>query len=75
MGGADLRARYPDPVIMISGQATVEMAVRATKLGALVFSRSRSPPTSSCSPVENAVKRCAWKTRIAVSNSASDIRS
>jgi CheY-like chemotaxis protein len=37
------------PVVMISGQATVDMAVRATKLGALDFSRSRYPRRNSCS--------------------------
>jgi DNA-binding NtrC family response regulator len=38
------------PIVLISGQANIEMAVRATKLGALDFLKSRSPRTSCCSP-------------------------
>src|SRR5271170_1084665 len=35
---ADLRAQgVPVPVVMISGQANIEMAVRATRLGAIDF--------------------------------------
>jgi len=37
------------PVVMMSGQAHIEMAVRATRLGALDFWRSPFPPTSYCS--------------------------
>jgi len=32
---------------MMSGQAHIEMAVRATRLGALDFLESRSPPKNS----------------------------
>jgi len=36
------------PVVMMSGQADIEMAVRATRLGALDFWRSRSPRKNFC---------------------------
>ena len=46
-----VKRRWPDlPVIMISGHGTVETAVKATKIGALISSKSRSPSTRSCSP-------------------------
>ena len=38
----------PTPVVMISGQAHIEMAVRATRRAPWTFWRSRSPPRSSC---------------------------
>ena len=45
----DLRqAGVDSPVVMMSGQAHIEMAVRATKLGALDFLRNQSPRTSCC---------------------------
>jgi DNA-binding NtrC family response regulator len=55
---ADLRELgVMTPIIMISGQATVDMAVRATRLGALDFPRrSRSPRRSCLLTVENALK-------------------
>jgi two-component system nitrogen regulation response regulator NtrX len=54
---ADLRAAgIQTPVIMISGQATVEMAVRATKLGALDFLEKPLTTDKLLLTVENAVK-------------------
>ena len=47
----DLRAAgIALPVVMISGQANIEMAVRATRLAPSISSKNRFPPTSSCSP-------------------------
>ena len=40
------------PVVMMSGQAHIEMAVRATKLGALDFLEKPYPPTNFCSPLK-----------------------
>jgi len=41
-------AGVASPVVMMSGQAHIEMAVRATRLGALDFLRNLSPLRSSC---------------------------
>ena len=53
----DLRASgVSTPAIMISGQATVEMAVRATKLGALDFLEKPLSTDKLLLTVENALK-------------------
>ena len=41
---------------MMSGQAHIEMAVRATRLGALDFLEKPSPPTNLLLTVDNALK-------------------
>ena len=47
---ARLRMTHPDTaVIMMSGRAGLSDAVNATKLGAINFSKSRSPPRAYCS--------------------------
>jgi FixJ family two-component response regulator len=45
----DLRASgIATPVVMMSGQAHIEMAVRATRLGAMIFWKSRFRQKSFC---------------------------
>jgi DNA-binding NtrC family response regulator len=34
--------------VMMSGQASIEMAVKATRLAPVIFWRNRSPPKSCC---------------------------
>jgi len=46
----------PSPVVMISGQANVEMAVRATRLGAMDFLEKPISTDKLLLTVENAVK-------------------
>src|SRR5579871_2268652 len=46
------------PLILISGQANIEMAVKATKLGALIFWKSRSRQTNCSSQSRT---RCAFR--------------
>jgi DNA-binding NtrC family response regulator len=54
---AEIRALGVDtPVVMISGQATVDMAVRATKLGAIDFLEKPLSTDKLLLTVENAVK-------------------
>jgi two-component system, NtrC family, nitrogen regulation response regulator NtrX len=54
---ADIRAAGIDtPVVMISGQASVEMAVRATKLGAVDFLEKPISTDKLLLTVDNAVK-------------------
>jgi two-component system, NtrC family, nitrogen regulation response regulator NtrX len=54
---ADIRAAgIETPVVMISGQASVEMAVRATKLGAIDFLEKPLSTDKLLITVENAVK-------------------
>src|SRR6058998_3538075 len=54
---ADLRdAGIATPIIMISGQATVDMAVRATRLGALDFLEKPISAEKLLLTVENALK-------------------
>src|SRR5438105_5161569 len=53
----DLRdAGIPTPVVMISGQATVDMAVRATKLGAVDFLEKPISSDKLLLTVENALR-------------------
>src|SRR5580765_4140457 len=53
----DLRkAEIPLPVVMISGQANIEMAVRATKLGAIDFLEKPLSTDKLLLTVENALK-------------------
>ena len=53
----DLKAQGVDaPVVMMSGQATIEMAVRATKLGAIDFLEKPISTEKLLLTVENAVK-------------------
>ncbi len=49
-------AGVASPVVMISGQATVEMAVRATKLGAIDFLEKPLATEKLLLTVENAVR-------------------
>ena len=51
------------PVVMISGQAHIEMAVRATRLGARIFWKSRFRPTSCCSRSTTFSGWRVWKKR------------
>src|SRR5471032_663981 len=45
-----LREKFPElPVIMMSGRAGLADAVKATRLGAVNFSRNRSRPKAFCS--------------------------
>ena len=62
--------RHPPEVVIISGHGTIEAAVRATKLGAYDFLKSRSPSTapSSFSRTPSSAAGCAWTT---MSSSAS----
>jgi DNA-binding NtrC family response regulator len=54
---AELRAEQPDAsVVMMSGQAHIEMAVRATKLGALDFLEKPVSTDKLLLTVDNAVK-------------------
>jgi len=54
-----LRERYPDlPVIMMSGEATIERAVRATRLGAYDFLEKPVTPEKLLVTVERAL---AWR--------------
>jgi len=57
-------------VIIISGHGTIETAVRATKLGALIFWRSRSPSIapSSCLRMPWKHVDCAARTRSSSAN-------
>ena len=53
----DLRAAgSPTPVVMISGQATIEMAVRATRLGAVDFLEKPVSTEKLVMTVENALR-------------------
>lgn len=48
---ADLKAQgVSSPVVMMSGQAHIDMAVRATRLGPWIFLKSQSRPTNCFSP-------------------------
>src|SRR5260221_9562686 len=49
-------AEVPSPVVMISGQATVEMAVRATRLGAVDFLEKPLSTDNLLLTVENALR-------------------
>src|SRR5207248_2983077 len=54
---ADLKSQeVPTPVVMMSGQAHIEMAVRATKLGALDFLEKPISTDKLLLTVENALK-------------------
>lgn len=50
------KAEVASPVVMISGQATIEMAVRATKLGALDFLEKPISTDKLLVTVENALR-------------------
>ena len=50
------KAEVTSPVVMISGQATIEMAVRATKLGALDFLEKPISTDKLLLTVENALR-------------------
>src|SRR2546421_6521558 len=54
---ADLKSQeVPTPVVMMSGQADIEMAVRATKLGALDFLEKPVSTDKLLLTVENVLK-------------------
>jgi len=65
-------AHLPE-VVIISGHGTIEAAVRATKLGAYDFLKSRSPSTapSSCSRTPSTRASSAWTTRSSFASSPS----
>ena len=50
--------------MMMSGQAHIEMAVRATRLGALDFLEKPISTEKLLLTVENALKLHAWRARI-----------
>ena len=51
---------------MMSGQATIEMAVRATRLGAIDFLEKPISTDKLLLTVENALRLRLWKTRTAI---------
>ncbi len=60
------------PVVMMSGQAHIEMAVRATRLGALDFLEKPISTDKLLLTVENALpSSAAWSARTAIWNAVS----
>ena len=59
------------PVVMISGQANIEMAVRATRLGAVDFLEKPLSTEKLLLTIDNVLSCGAWKTKTASCASAS----